>query len=215
MYSCYIYIYIYICVRCTIVFHPCYKYTYISECLSSECLSTLKMLDMICTYLIPEDLLSFSLSYQRVKKCSVYQKLMGETVEHEDMWIDIANYRRIHENCIYVCLSKITMNPHYMRHLEIEDDEELKYPYDGHGIFCYGWSHAEFEGGENSRYDKDIVPLKKHFDCNFEYEENKEVFCVVHENSLEYQQSICYLRREGDVGLKIIMKMMMMYLLLY
>ena len=132
--------------------------------------------------------------------CIVYQKLVGETVEHEDMWIDIANYRRIHENCIHVCLPKITMNPHYRRDLEIGDDEELKCQYDGRGIFCFGWSPAGVEGGENSRNDKEIVPLKKHFHCNCEDEENKEVFCVVHENSQEYQESICFLRREGNGG---------------
>ena len=92
------------------------------------------------------------------------------------------------------------MNPHYRRDLEIGDDEELKCQYDGRGIFCFGWITAGVEGGENSRNDKEIVPLKKHFHCNCEDEENKEVFCVVHENSQEYQESICFLRREGDGG---------------
>ena len=122
------------------------------------------------------------------------------------MWINIANYRRIHKNCIYVCLPKITTNPHYRRDLEIGDDEELKCQYDGRGIFCFGWITAGVEGGENSRNDKDIVPLKKHFHCNCEDEENIE-FTGISRISKE----------RGMEGMKIIMKMkmMMMYLLLY
>ena len=126
--------------------------------------------------------------------------MTGETVEHEDMWIDIANYRRIHDNCIHVCLPKITIYPHYKRDLEIKDADDVKCQYGGRGIFCYGWSYAGAEDGENSRNDKKIVPLKKHFHCYCSDKENKEVFCVVHENSQEYQESISFLRRQEDEG---------------
>ena len=47
------------------------------------------------------------------------------------------------------------------------------------------------------RYDREIVPLKKHIHCNCEKAENKDILCEVHEDPEDYLESISFAKRSS------------------
>ena len=50
------------------------------------------------------------------------------------------------------------------------------------------------------RYDREIVPLKKHIHCNCEQAENKDIICEVHEDPEDYLESISFRKRSSNGG---------------
>ena len=156
----------------------------------------LELLDIICSYLKAEDVLTLCEILPLVAHCPRYKKLVNKTRWYNRMWNEIADYRRIHENCIHVCLSEITKNPFndYDEYKEYEDTESCYYH--GKGIFCYPMN--ELRGEDYSRYDKQIVPVKKHIHCNCD--KNELIPCAAHEDDEKYEESISFAKRRGWNG---------------
>ena len=121
----------------------------------------LELLDRLCSYLKAEDILTLSKILPTVTHCPRYKRLMGKTRCFNRMWNEIAEYREIHENCIHVCLPEITVNPHNDHDAYMEDEDSLLCYFHGRSIFCLAAN--ELSGEIDSRYGKQIVPLKNIF----------------------------------------------------
>jgi hypothetical protein len=158
----------------------------------------LEILDMVCSFLKAEDILMLFNTLPMVKHCPRYKRLIGKTIQFNQMWDEIAEYRHLHEKCIHVCLPQITVNPHHDYDTYLENTDEMLCYYEGRGIFCLASNDLKAE--IDPRYDKSIVPLKKHIHCNCEMIENKENPCDVHEDLEEYEESISFANRCSDGG---------------
>jgi hypothetical protein len=158
----------------------------------------LELLDRLCSYLKAEDILTLRKILPTVTHCPRYKRLMGKTRCFNRMWNEIAEYREIHENCIHVCLPEITVNPHNDHDAYMEDEDSLLCYFHGRSIFCLAAN--ELSGEIDSRYGKQIVPLKKHIHCNCEKVENNDILCEVHEDIENYEESISFLKRMEDGG---------------
>ena len=158
----------------------------------------LELLDIVCLYLKAEDILTLRKILPMVTHCPRYKRLMGKTRWFNRMWDEIAEYRQIHENCIHVCLPEITVNPYNDHDAYMQDEDSLLCYFHGRGIFCLAAN--ELSGEIDSRYDKQIVPLKKHIHCNCEKVENNDILCEVHEDIENYEESISFAKRMEDGG---------------
>ena len=58
----------------------------------------------------------------------------------------------------------------------------------------------ELRGEDMSRFEKQIVPLKKHIHCNCEKAENNDILCEVHEDIENYEESISFRKRSSNGG---------------
>ena len=156
----------------------------------------LELLDIICSYLRAEDVLTLRKIFPLVAHCPRYKRLVNKTRWFNRMWDKISYHREIHEDCIHVCLPEITMNPFndYDEYLEHEDSFYCYFR--GKGIFCYPMN--ELRGQDLSRYEKQIVPLKKHIHCNCD--KNELIPCEVHEDDEKYEESISFAKRMWKNG---------------
>ena len=156
----------------------------------------LEILDLLLSFLKPEDILMFRNFLPRVQHCPRYKRLVTKTRRFNGMWGKIAYYKELHENCIHICLPEITMNP-FNDHDEYLEHEDSFYCYfHGKGIFCYPMN--ELRGEDLSRYEKQIVPLKKHIHCNCD--KNELIPCAAHEDVEKYEESISFARRWWKKG---------------
>ena len=90
------------------------------------------------------------------------------------------------------------MNPYFKYDNYVENEDEMHCYYDGCGIFFLA---SNVEKADcipmDPRYDREIVPLKKHIHCNCEKAENKDILCEVHEDSEDYLESISFAKRNS------------------
>ena len=122
---------------------------------------------------------------------------MSKTKRLNQMMIKISEYWELHESCIHVCLPQITVNPH-LNSDDGDEDEDVGMCcyYDGIGIFCLPSNYAKVDCIRmDPRYDKEIVPLKKHIHCNCEKAENINILCDVHEDPEDYLETINFTKQ--------------------
>ena len=67
----------------------------------------LEILDAICSFLRAEDILMLHETLPNVRHCPRYKRLINKTKILNQIWIEIGEYRRLHDNCIHVCLPQI------------------------------------------------------------------------------------------------------------
>ena len=156
----------------------------------------LEILDLLLSFLKPEDILMLRNCLPRVQHCPRFKRLVNKTSWFNRMWDEISYHEQIHENCIHICLPEVTINPFndYDLEKEVEDSESCYFL--GKGIFCFPWN--ELRGENNVQYEKQIVPLKKHIHCNCE--ENEPNLCAVHEDDEKYEESISFAKRMWKYG---------------
>ena len=161
----------------------------------------LEILDMMCSFLKAEDILMLRETLPMIRHCPRYKKLINITKRLNQMWDEIGEYRRLHAKCIHVCLPQITVNPHFKYDSYAENEDEMHCYYDGCGIFCLASNDDKADCiPMDPRYDKEIVPLKKHIHCNCEKAENKDILCEVHEDPEDYEESISFRKRSSNGG---------------
>ena len=137
----------------------------------------LEILDLLLSFLKPEDILMLQHCLPRVQHCPRYKRLVKQTKLLNQMWHKISDYGELHEHCMHICLSEVTMNPFNDHDHELEGEDSLSCYFEGKGIFCYPMN--ELRGEDVSRFEKQIVPLKKHIHCNCAM--NKLIPCDVHD----------------------------------
>ena len=126
---------------------------------------------------------------------------MQKTIHFDEMWEQLSEYQRLHEECIHVCVQQVTVNPFSDSYLCIENEMEMGCYLDGWGIFCLAYNTDVIDcSSMNHNYDKQIVPLKKHMHCNCET--NSPILCEVHEDPELYIEKICFSKRQGNGGYK-------------
>ena len=147
----------------------------------------------------------------RVQHCPRYKRLVKQTKLLNHMWHKISDYGETHEHCIHICLPEVTMNPFNDHDKLLEDEDSLYCYFDGKDIFCYPMNELkvffsgkgifcypmnELRGEDVSRFEKQIVPLKKHIHCNCAM--NKLILCDVHDQDDDEkyeEESISFARR--------------------
>ena len=85
----------------------------------------LEILDMVCSFLKAEDILMLFNTLPMVKHCPRYMRLMSKTKRLNQMWDEIAEYRRLHEKFIHVCSSQITVNPYFKCDNYVMNEDEM------------------------------------------------------------------------------------------
>ena len=139
-----------------------------------------EILNMICEYLLPEDLINFADAYTKVKDSKQYRKLMNETLKNRTKWTDLQKYANEHEHCIHVCLGEVTVNPHCKNDLLYQKHYEYKCDFNGRGILCFASNF--FPNTIKNNFQNKLVPIKKHFHCNcFDSDDNhNDSSCPIH-----------------------------------
>ena len=131
-----------------------------------------------------------------VRNCLQYKKLMKKTIHFDEMWFEVAEYQRIQEDCIHVCLPQITVNPFNDSDICIENEMECYF--NGRGIFCLAFNTDKVDcSSMDYRYNKVVVPLKKHVHRNCEI--YSVILCDVHEDPQLYIEKISFAKRHGMV----------------
>ena len=151
----------------------------------------LEVLNILISFLKPEDILVLGSCLPSVQDCPVYKKLVGKTIRYSRMWDKFSHYKELHEDCIHICLPKVTKNPFNESDDYLQREDSFSCSFLGKGIFCYPIN--EDRGEDLSRYEKQVVPLKKHIHCNCA--ENKLVPCAVHEHVEDYKESTSFAKR--------------------
>ena len=153
-------------------------------------------MDLLLSFLKPEDILMLCKILPMVIDCPKYKRLMGKTKPLNEMWDKVVFEASTHENCIHVCLSQITVNPHHNCDAFVDNTDGMVCYFDGRGIFCL--ASNDLKEDIDPRYHKTVVPIKKHYHCNCEKNENS--LCDVHEDSEEYVESISFEKRRYNGG---------------
>ena len=175
----------------------------------------LEILDLLLSFLKPEDILMLQDCLPRVQHCPRYKRLVKQTKLLNQMWHKISDYGELHEHCMHICLPEVTMNPFNDCDKWLEDEDSLSCYFEGKDIFCYSMNDLkkilgkgifcypmnELRGEDVSRFEKQIVPLKKHIHCNCAL--NKLISCDVHDQDDDEkyeEESISFAKRMGNGG---------------
>ena len=98
----------------------------------------LEILDLLLSFLKPEDILMLQDCLPRVRHCPRYKSLENKTRWFNQMWRKISDHGELHQHCIHICLSEVTMNP-FNEH-ELEDEDSLSCYFDGN-IYIYNYTY--------------------------------------------------------------------------
>ena len=116
------------------VFYPL-TYSNIFQMFPLSQLLPLEILDLVLSFLKPEDILMLEDCLPRVQHCPRYKRLVNKTRWFNQMWHKISDHGELHEHCIHVCLPEITMNPFNDHDEYLEHEDSLFCYFQGKGIF--------------------------------------------------------------------------------